>query len=73
MRGAKVYQVLDAYPKPHSNPLHPSNPPHKDTHIVPDCNVHLDAALPSTEGPINQSDSEEILTPPKSKGCCLLL
>lgn len=75
MSGAKVYQVLGGGHEAHISPRPQADHNHKDAHIAPDCKSHADAAVISTEGPIDVSDSEEgqIEVPPKSKGCCELL
>jgi len=75
MSGAKVYQVLGSRHEANTNPRSQTDHSHKDAHIAPDCKSHADAAVISTEGPIEVSDSEEVQpqAPPKSKGCCELL
>jgi hypothetical protein len=75
MSGAKVYQVLGMSKEPLAGRRSHTDHSQKDAHIAPDCIPHIDAAILSTEGPIDPSDSgeEQPPAPAKSKGCCELL
>ena len=76
MSGAKVYQVLGMGKEPLISRRSHTDHIQKDAHIAPDCIPYIDAAILSTEGPIDASSDSQEEQPPapaKSKGCCELL